>query len=441
MIQELEIQRFCIKISLISFFLFISTCLPAQDYHRFIEYQYKKQTYEGTNELAQNYVLIGMYREALMEEEKRGQLVGLKLVAKDQKMEAKNAYPFIYDAIRKNRIVILNETHTIPLNRVTFYTIIDSLRNLGVNSVFIETLAYRPNDTASGMEESLEDRGAYGGENIFRQILYKLKQSDLNVYSYEVGFNDLDTMTIQGKKYIVSKTDTKWFPIKADNYILTQFLSKDDFYQREAEQALKIFQKLQRNDIDKALIYCGYAHAWRQGADMIDVLEHLLKEKSFTIDQTILNERVNKNMEDPLYTKFATAGPNPFIIINERDQPLHAVGHINKTTSSDKFVDLVIGSPRSTYINNRPTWLELNGDRKRYKLSTFMDGSTYTDFLVCFYTPEELQKKKEGYIPDDVFQVVGNGNDYDAILKPNKHYQLIVTKDGKEIINKPVITK
>ena len=70
-----------------------------------------------------------------------------------------------------------------------------------------------------------------------------------------------------------------------------------------------------------------------------------------------------------------------------------------------------------------------------------MDGSKYTDFLVCFYTPEELQKKKEEYIPDDVFQVFGNVRDYDAILKPNRHYQLIVTKDGKEIINKPVITK
>ena len=424
------------------FFLFISMYLPAQNYHRFIEYQYKKQTYpEMSGELAQNYVLIGMYRQALMEEEKRGELLGLKIITKDQKLKAKNAYPSVYDAIRKNRIVILNEAHSIPLNRVTFYTIIDSLQSLGVKSVFIETLAYTSNDTASGIEESLEDRGAYGGENIFRQILYKLKQSDLNVYSYEVGFNDLDTMTIQGKKYIISKKDTKWVPIKADNYILTQFLSKDDFYQREAEQALKIFQKLQRYDIDKALIYCGYAHAWRQGANMIDILEHLLKQKTFTIDQTILNERVNKNMEDPLYARFATEGANAFIIVNEQDQPLHAVGHINKTTSSDKFVDLVIGSPRSTYINSRPTWLELNGDRKRYKLSTFMDGSKYTDFLVCFYTPEELQKKKEEYIPDDVFQVFGNVRDYDAILKPNRHYQLIVTKDGKEIINKPVITK
>lgn len=436
------IQRFCITFSLIQFFLSINVYLPAQNYHQFIEYQYKKQTYpELSSELSQNYVLIGMYWQALMEEEKRGVLLGLKLIAKDQKMEAKNAYPSIYDAIRKNRIVILNEAHSIPLNRVTFYTIIDSLKILGINSVFIETLAYRPNDTASEIKESLEDRGTYGGENIFRQILYKLKQSDLNVYSYEVGFNDLDTMTIQGKKYIISKKDTKWVPLKADNYILTQFLSKDDFYQREAEQALKIFQKLQRNDIDKALIYCGYAHAWRQGANMIDILEHLLKEKTFAIDQTILNERVNKNMEDPLYGKFATAGFHPFVIVNEQDQPIHTVGHISKNTSSDKFVDLVIGSPRSTYINNRPTWLELNGDRKRYNLSTFMDESKYTDFLVCFYTPEELQKKKEEYTPDDVFQVFGNVREYDAVLKPNRHYQLIVTKDGKEIINKTVTTK
>jgi hypothetical protein len=166
---------------------------------------------------------------------------------------------------------------------------------------------------------------------------------------------------------------------------------------------------------------------------MIDILEHLLKQDVYSIDQTIMNECVNKNLEFPPYAKFAKN--HPFVIVDQQKIPISAVA--NKA-GEKPLVNLVVGSPRSVYINNRPTWLELNGNRKRYHLSQFVDVSTEKDFLVAFYTPDELKTEKEEYIPDDVFQVFGNGLDYDVILKPNQSYQLRIMKNKKVIVDKTI---
>jgi hypothetical protein len=321
---------------------------------------------------------------------------------------------------------------------LVFSTIIDSLKKLGVDAVFMETLSYSPNDSCYNKKSS-DEFGYYSCESAFRLAIRKLKQNNLHLYSYEESISELDTMTIRGNIYIVSRNDTKWFPIKADAYILSKFFSKDGgaWDRREVEQGLKIFQKLERNDIKKAFIYCGYKHAWRnKGKDMVDVLEHLLNRKVYIIDQTVMNERENKNLESPLYTKFATPD-YPVVIIDEQKKTLHTISHGDETPS-DKMVDMVILAPKSVYVDNRPTWLEANGSRKRYNLSTFMDVTQYTDFLVTVYDQEELNKTKTSYTPDDVVQVIGSGKNYDVILEPGKHYQFRVIKDGKTIIDKRI---
>jgi hypothetical protein len=409
------------------------------DYRHITEAQYKQQTYSGDqSNLSQQYTFIGMYKQALMEEETGGGIFNLKK-EQGQVVNAKNAYPFIIDAIKKNRIVILNETHNNPVNRVVFYNLIDSLEKLGVNSLFIEALAYDAADTSYENSKLANLKGYYLSENVFRQVMHKLEDSNLHIYSYEYSPKELDILKDRGETYIVSKNDTKWVPIKADNYVLSNFLSKDDFSQREAHQALKIFQKLNRENIDKAFIYCGYAHAWRQGNNMIDILEHLLQQKVYAIDQTALNERMIRKLEEPLYARFATTA-YPFVLVDKQDSPCYELHFNTDTAHMQSLVDLVVASPRSVYLNNRPSWLELNGSRKRYPLSAFIDVTRYSDFLVAFYTMEELTCRTEDQIPDDVFQVFGGGTNYDAILKPNQRYQLRIIKNKAIVMDKTIHT-
>ncbi len=421
-------------------FLYCFFCIQAQVCpKRFIEAQYKKQYYpERSDELCQEYALIGMYKQALIEEEKNNVLYSVSLNDPKTKLESRNAYPYIYDAIKKNDIVILNECHNIPVNRTVFYNIIDSLKSAGINSVFLETLGYVINDSTWGATHAIEDWGYYTAENIFKQVSHKLQDAGLKLYSYEKSHNDLDTISIDKRKYVISKKDSLWMPIEVDEYILSQFF-KDDYCNREAQQGIKIFEKMKKNNITKAFIYCGYGHAWKNDGHMADILQHLLNKNVYVIDQIILNERINKNLEDPLYSKYATTD-YPFVIIDKEKNPLHEILLSDLGIASKKIVDLVVGSPKSTHIRNRPTWLELNGLRKRYMLSKFMDVSTATNFLVTVYTPDELKKGKINPIPDDVFQVTGSGRDYDLILEPRKQYQLIVVKDGKTIVDKSINT-
>lgn len=404
------------------------------DYHYFIEYKYMQATYGiGSSDFSQHLSYIGMYKQSLIEEERFQHPTLLKSKIVQPNLHAENAYPYIFDAIKNNRIVILNETHNNPLSRVLLYNIVDSLEKYDVKAVFMEALGYNPTDTSFISSKQPYAEGIYTSENIFRQVLYKFKENKLRLYSYEYQPKDLDTSTINGNKCIISKDDARWIPMPVDSYVLENFISKDDWREREAHQALKIFQKLQREHINKAFIYCGYGHAWRQGNNMIDILEHLLKQDVYSIDQTIMNECVNKNLEFPPYAKFAKN--HPFVIVDQQKIPISAVA--NKA-GEKPLVNLVVGSPRSVYINNRPTWLELNGNRKRYHLSQFVDVSTEKDFLVAFYTPDELKTEKEEYIPDDVFQVFGNGLDYDVILKPNQSYQLRIMKNKKVIVDKTI---
>lgn len=415
--------------------------LYAQDYRKFTEAQYKKPIY-NPGDLSQHYCFIGMYREALSEEEKPEHKVNWELAANTAGLQAKNAYPYIYEAIQKNRIVILNEAHNKPVHRVLFYNLIDSLKACGVDAVFMEALGYNTHDSTFNYSDSFMNEGYYGSENVYRQVLLKLKRRGLKMYSYELSFNDLDTMTIQKEKYIVAKNDTKWFPIKADEYILSRFFSKDEFAERDMHQALKIYQKLERENIGKAFIYCGYSHAWRQGITMISNLEYLLKTTVFSIDQTLLNEHLDKTYESPVYARFAESD-HPVVIVDRANKPVHTICSTVKDQScSDKLVDMAIVSPKNVFIHNRPTWLELNGDRKWYPLTGFMELTQNVDFLVAVYKPRQLKiKENEDPVPEDVFQVFGNGKDYDLILQPNEEYEMRIIKDGKIILQKPISTK
>lgn len=403
------------------------------DYHYFIESKYKLETYGiGSSTLSQQLTYIGLYKESLIEEERYQHSPFLKSKIVQSDFHQENAYPYIFNAIKNNRIVILNETHNNPLSRVLLYNIIDSLEKYDVKAVFMEALGYDPTDTNFVSAKQPFAYGIYTCENVFRQVLYKFRDNKLNLYSYEYQYKDLDTLTINGNKCIVSKNDARWAPVPVDAYVLDNFLSKDEGKEREAHQAIRIFQKLQRDHIDKAFIYCGYGHAWRQGRNMIDILEHLLGQDLYSIDQTLMNECVNKNLESPYYTQFAK--DHPFVIVDQQKVPISTVAD----NGQRPIVNLIVGSPRSIYINNRPTWLELNGNRKRYHLSQFIENDAQKDFLVACYTLDELKTDKEEHIPDDAFQVFGTGQNYDVILKPGQYYQLRLIKNKEIILDKMV---
>jgi hypothetical protein len=139
-----------------------------------------------------------------------------------------------------------------------------------------------------------------------------------------------------------------------------------------------------------------------------------------------------------LYRDFSDSS-SFFVLVDDKNQPFHTVKY-NKNIN-DSIFDLIIGSPRCIYINNRPTYLELNGKRKRYSLTKFIDtGALKTDFLAIVYDTEQYEKSRAIVLPEDVFQVKYNSKDYDLILTPNKKYKLLIIQNGLTILDKQITT-
>ncbi|MEO6902331.1 MAG: hypothetical protein ABI315_04160 [Bacteroidia bacterium] len=415
----------------------------------FIESKYKiENSLKMSCDLSQEFTVIGMNKEALIEEDKNLEGEDLNfsypkfLISKDTNLRIENALTYTYNALKNNNIVLLNECHNVPQDRLFFYTLLDSLQHYGFKSIFLETLGYVPNDSVYAQNNSIEDWGYYTHENVFHQVSHKLKNRNYKLYSYEVTYpRKIDTLRNNNKLYFINNAEANWIPIEADSLLLKNFFSTNDNIQREAEQALNIYEKIIKNKIKKAFIYCGYTHNFKSSTFMGGMLQHLMKEKIYSIDQMCLREHSDIKYENLLYTKYATV-TYPFIITDKHNNTIHTIRYTNYIT--DTLFDVSIAFPRSIYINNRPTWLELNGDRKRYKLNTLMDVSANTDYLITIYDIEHDFKKNKDKtledIPVDVFQVIGSGKDYDAILTPNKKYRFIAFKDGKIITDKIIDT-
>lgn len=405
----------------------------------FIEAKYKRQYYSEGQDLSFQYSLIGLPVKALIEEDRysEGNESEVFTFQNTANLRIKNALEPICEAIRENDIILLNERHNRPEHRVLLYSILDSLKTLGINSIFLETLAYVNDDSAYHKDNSIQLSGLYTRENVYNQVCHKLKRLNYNVYSYEIGpLNQIDTQRIGTKLYLVNKADDKWQPIEIDSLILNKYFSKNDFIQREAEQAIHIYQKIIRNNIRKAFIYCGYSHLYKSYDFMAGLLQHLLRKSVFSIDQMYLNEHSDKKYENPLYIEFASAH-TPFVIVDSNNKIIHSIRHPIYKYITDSLIDMSIGTPRAIYIHNRPTWLELGGDRIRRSLSKFIDVNKYqTDFLVTIYENEEYEKDKFNAIPEDVFQVELQSADYDVILTPNKEYRLFIIKDSQILIDK-----
>src|SRR5438445_9228784 len=104
------------------------------------------------------------------------------MISDGKSIEAKNAYPYIYNAIKKNDIVIINECHDIPLHRALLYTLADSFNTLGVQGVFLETLGYMPDDSAFRVKNPNQHWGYYTYENVYNQAFRKIQQLHIHLY-------------------------------------------------------------------------------------------------------------------------------------------------------------------------------------------------------------------------------------------------------------------
>ncbi len=225
------------------------------------------------------------------------------------------------------QIVIINEAHHVPQHRAFTHRLLRALREKGFTYFAAETLSAR--DTK--LEERgypVQATGAYTPEPVYADVVRTALALGYHAVPYEAVFGSRD---------------------------------------RELDQATNLMKRIFENDPEaKALIHVGYAHAHESGllagvSPMAVRLRELTGVDPLTIDQTVMTEHGSPRFDHATYRyaleKHAFTEPVIFRDTNGKD-----------FANDPALTDLTIFSPRSVYVNGRPTWLSLGGIRKPWTL-------------------------------------------------------------------------
>jgi hypothetical protein len=149
-------------------------------------------------------------------------------------------------------------------------------------------------------------------------------------------------------------------------------------------------------------------------------LKEYTKIDPFTIDQTSYSEKGNTK-----YNK-------PHIGIVNLEYPVIMVNENGKTFNGgieNDQTDCSIIHPITKYIEERPSWLTVSGERKIYKIPK----SKITEFpvLVLAYNEEEYEQNG---IHCDIVEILNPQQKGILILKKGK-YKIIVKDNNYKVIN------
>ncbi|REG97890.1 hypothetical protein [Flavobacterium aquicola] len=195
---------------------------------------------------------------------------------------------------------------------------------------------------------------------------------------------------------------------------------------REIGEAENIAKIMTQNPNAKFLIHCGYDHLnegipgikeWEKA--MASRVHDLTGINPFTIDQIPGSEKGDLKFNTP-FIKMANI-KTPSIMVN-------AQGESYNGKQSNKRGDCSIIYPVSTYTNERPDWLTLDGQRKIFDIP--VNSITEFPVLVMAYRNNELEQNG---IPADIIEInsreqkaslILDKGDYQIIVK-NKEYKII----------------
>ncbi len=333
---------------------------------------------------------IGLYKEALIQADRSGTPVQV-LSARDSAAFLSSFYPvnakeFVIEKAKENQIVIFNEAHTNPRNRVFVTSVLKALRDIGYSYFAAETFV---NDSlfARDKHPSLFT-GFYTMEPQFGNLVREAIKLNFTLWPYEA----------------ISPS------------------ARD----REINQARNIELLLKKDPKAKIVIYCGHDHiiedtipGW--GKAMAGRLKEFTGIDPYTFEQTSLTEKSERKLENP-YFKLINS-KNYTVLKTKQGQPF-----------TNGKVDALIYYPRTKYIFNRPDWIFEN-NKIPYLLRRSDISMSFPVRLEVFYNTDDLNNS----VPIDIIEIA-NENDVSktaiSIFRQGRFIISITNKQGKNQILK-----
>lgn len=266
---------------------------------------------------------IGLYKQALIEWDKPRQSVR-KISTADSlefltKYKPINAKKFILKKAKENQIIIFNEAHYNPRNRVFLTSLLKDLKKAGFKYFLAETFN---NDTSfkNNYIAPTLNVGYYSMEPQFGNLIREANKLNFILYPYE------DTTGSNGKN-------------------------------REIGEAKNIASLLKKEPNAKIIIYCGFSHIYEDSVygwekAMAGRLKEYTGIDPFTIDQIVLSEKSDIKFSNPYFQIINAKSYS--ILVDKNNDPF------NKRFDKQQ-VDALLYSPPTKYLNGRPDWVFENG--------------------------------------------------------------------------------
>ena len=304
---------------------------------------------------------IGLYNEALAEYDKPGQ--NKKIITQSesenfmQNYKPVDAKEFIIKKAKENQIMIFNEAHYNPRDRVFVTSLLQDLKDMGYKYFAAET--FINNSSFKNNKHPCYKTGYYSMEPEFGNLIREAVKLNFSLYPYE------DTTGADGK-------------------------------QREIREARNLQSLIKKEPKVKIIIYCGFGHivedslpGWEKA--MAGRLREFTGINPYTVDQVVLSERSQADLENPYF------------------RIIHSVLHINKYSifineKGESFnnhkVDALLYSPPTKYVYNRPDWIFEN-NKIPYFLNPNNINIPFPIIVKAYFDTDNLERS----IPIDIIEI------------------------------------
>lgn len=339
------------------------------------------------------YSYVGNYREALAYFDS---LAGVKPAGEGSNRlfstcTPNDALSVVVQKAANSRAVFINEAHHVPQHRVFTRELLEALYKQGFRYFASETLAEYDASLNERGYPLLKETGYYTDEPLYGDLIRKALELGYTVVPYESQGMD-----------------------ESQN-------------EREAAQARNLMERVFRNDpAAKLVVHAGYGHIDEQGdggwLPMAKVFKQLSGIDPLTIEQTSTSERSRVKYESVHYREAVATFEikTPTIIV--------CAGKPWVAPASEGHYDLMVFLPRSIYVNGRPTWLALGGERTPYLLPR----------AICQLQPRCLVQARfadesQDAVPVDRLAVQQKARQV-ALMLPHGHFSIQVLDINETII-------
>lgn len=361
-----------------------------------------EKNYLNLQNLAVQFSLSGNYKDSLALQktfvEKRAEKGSIKFRPElkptfKQEFKPINAVKAIAEEAEKYQVVITNEAHYQPQNRVFSTVLLQALYDKGFRYFAFED--FTPDDKIAktktdnelnSRKYALKSTGYYIAEPQYGNLVREAIRLGFKIVPYEHYASDL--------------TD----PIER-------------LFGRERGQAKNIAAIIKENPNAKVVVHCGYGHLNETFNEdgvgqMGGYLKNEFKLDPLTIDQeNLLEENFN-----PYSNVFSVKEPSVFI------NSQNAFFSNSYSNVQGKFnVDISVVFPKTKYINGRPNWLMYPKNRKYFFVKSKDLKIAFPVMILAYHKGEDLLTA----IPSDVIEL-NSGKERKALVLTKGHYVLLI---------------